>query len=272
MDPIAPAVPLSGGYVLNETFSDDFAGTELDSAKWHPFYPDWEGRKAGRFVPENVSVKDGALHLTAQLREPVPPAFRAAGYQPLTTALVRSRTRILYGFFQMEFKAMPACLSSAFFLNDSLDADKKYKPGSFSDEIDIFEIFGKSTRGAEDIYFNTCHRIGTPYKEGIIFSGITSFGSCKGRPEEKQPFHFREGFHTASFLWEKDRLRWYLDGRLTFDHPNDYYHHPMYMNIDSEPFPDWCGAPDPADLPAVYTVRYVRVWQNAQNSSAQEVL
>ncbi len=258
MKHIRPAIELNAAYRPNEIFSDDFEGTSLDGAKWYPFYPEWHGRKNGWFHPDNVSVKDGSLQLTARYLDEVPLQFQAAGYSRLTTACVRSRTRIRYGCFQACFKTMPAAICNAFWLNDSLDEPAKYKPGAFSDEIDIYECFGKSTLDAEDRFFNTCHRMNTPYMEGRVFSGNTTFT----RPNPpKEAFHFREGFHTATFLWEKDRLRWYLDGRLTFDHPNDYYHHAMYLNFDCEPMFGWCGEPDPADLPAVYTVQYVRVWQ-----------
>jgi len=260
MDNIKPMIGLEDGYRINETFSDDFEGTELNGEKWYPFYPEWEGRKLGRFVPENVCVKNGTLQLTARIQDEIPLKYKAAGYSNLTTACVRSRTRLLYGCFQTRFKTMSAAICNAFWLNDSLDEEQKFKPGSFSDEIDMFECFGKSAKDAEDRFFNTCHRMSTPYIEGRIYSGNTWFARGGTHPP-KENFHFKDGFHTATFLWEKERLRWYLDGRLTFDHPNDYYHNPMYLNIDCEPLFAWCGEVDKADLPAVYTLEYVRVWQ-----------
>ena len=172
MDDIKPMIGLEDGYRINETFSDDFEGSELNGEKWYPFCPEWEGRKLGRFVPENVCVKDGTLQLTARIQDEIPLKCKAAGYSNLTTACVRGGTH--------------------------------------------------------------------PPKEN---------------------FHFKDGFHTATFLREKEHLRRYLDGRLTFDHPNDYYHNPMDLNIDCEPLFAWCGEVDKADLPAVYTLEYVRVWQ-----------
>lgn len=262
MDDIKPAIELGADYRLNEEFSDDFKDCKLDDSKWLPFYPDWHGRKLGRFVPENVLVKDGLLRLRACYEENTPQWFKESGYSNLTAACLRSRNRVLYGCFQMRFKSPSSAMSSAFWLNGSLDADKQNKPGAFSDEIDIFEVFGKSTLGADDRFYNTCHRLSTPYAEGRIFSGNTTFTRPK-TPQE--PFHFRDEFHVATFLWEKDRLRWYLDGRLTFDHPNDYYHNAMYLNVDTEPLFSWSGEVDPADLPSEFQVDYIRVWQIVQD-------
>jgi hypothetical protein len=53
---------------------------------------------------------------------------------------------------------MKAGASNAFRLYDPLDAPEKYKEGSFSKEIDIFEIFGKPTKKEVDRqYFMTVH-------------------------------------------------------------------------------------------------------------------
>ncbi len=258
MKDILPLIKLGSEYVVNEDFSDDFEGNALNADKWYPIYPDWHGRKLGRFVPENVRVENNHLALISRYEDETPVWFKASGYSDLTTACVRSRSRLLYGCIQMRFKANPSAVSNALWLNGSLDADKQNKPGAVSDEIDIFEIFCKSPKGEDNRYFNTCHRIVTPYVEGRVFSGNTTFT----RPNTpREAFNFSDDWHTATFLWEKDRLEWYLDGRLTFSHVNDYYHNAMYLNIDSEPLFAWSGEVEPKDLPAEFLVDYIRVWQ-----------
>lgn len=257
MEEIKPLAELGGGYVIDPDFSDDFDGNALDGEKWLPFYPGWHGRKEGRFCAENVLVRDGRLVLLARYEDETPAWFRESGYSNLTAACVRSRKKVLYGCFQMRFRANNSAMSNAFWLNGSLDEEKQFRPGSYSDEIDIFEVFAKSPKGVANRFFNTCHRISTPYAEGRIMSGNTTFSS----PAPVEDFSFADGFHTATFLWEKSRLRWYLDARLVFDHPNDYYHNAMYVNIDTEPLFSWSGEAAREDLPAEFLVDYVRVWR-----------
>ena len=267
MTEILPAVPLRGDYAVNPDFSDDFEGRSLDRSKWVDFYADWKGRAAGFFSPDNVRVEDGMLKLTAR---DVPAGSltdeqKEMGFEPRSSAIIRSRKKILYGCFQTEFRTMHAAVCNAFWLNDPLDTEKKHRPGSFSDEIDMFEVFGKSPNGIADTFFTTCHRMSTPYMEGRIFSGNTRFTNRKAAPK---PFSFARDFHTATFLWTPDHLEWYLDGQLEFRHPNDYYHSPMRLNVDCEFMPGWCGRADSADLPSDFLLRYIRVWQTASGPAA----
>ncbi len=122
----------SDEYVLNETFSDEFESGGLDSKKWYDFYPTWTGREGVfHFSRGNVSVDGGRLVLTAKIPDEseVPPEMKAEGKQGYSTAEVRSKTRIRYGYFELKFKAMNALVCNAFWLNDPLDSDKKYKAG-----------------------------------------------------------------------------------------------------------------------------------------------
>lgn len=262
MKDIVPAIPLPKEYKLNPAFCDDFSGPGLDRTRWMDFYADWKGRPGGFFYdPANVAVKDGMLRITAREvpEETLTDELRVLNFPARSCGIIRTRERVLYGCFQTRFRTMNAAVCNAFWLNDSLDVDKKYKTGYFSDEIDIYEVFGKSTiEGAGNIFFNTAHRLNTPYIEGRIYCGNTSFAPKK---QHKPRFAFHKGFHTATFLWTPDTLEWYLDGKLTFRHPNDYYHSAMRINFDCEVITHWAGSPDSADLPAEYQVDYLRVWQ-----------
>ncbi len=258
MKDIKPLIELDESYVLNEKFSDDFDGNSLDDSKWHPCYPDWHGRKLGRFCEENVKVKDGHLAIVSRYEEETPIWFKASGYSNLTTGCVRSKERIKYGCIQMRFKCNRSSISNALWLNGSLSYEDQVKPGLFSDEIDIFEIFTRSTKDADNRFYNTCHRISTPYVEGRLLTNNTSYGR---RETPREDFDFSDDFHTATFLWDFDKVEWYLDGRLTLSHINDYYWNPMYLIIDSEPLFSWSGEVDPKDLPAEFIIDYIRVWQ-----------
>lgn len=42
---------------------------------------------------------------------------------------------------------------------------------------------------------------------------------------------------------------------------NTRWHQPLYLNLDAETQPDWFGLPDNAELPATFSIDYVRSWQ-----------
>ena len=43
---------------------------------------------------------------------------------------------------------------------------------------------------------------------------------------------------------------------------NTWWHQPLHVNFDSETFPNWFGLPDPAELPATFSIDYVRSWRS----------
>ena len=112
--------------------SDEFNCKSIDTAKWFPFNPGWTGREPGYFSPANVSVKKGNLVLTSKTEtlKDLP-----AGYHTFTTAAVKSKKRMLYGYYEVRFKPMDSRASSAFWFY-AIDPD-------IWTEIDVFEICGK---------------------------------------------------------------------------------------------------------------------------------
>lgn len=247
------------GFVVNEKFTDDFSGNRLNPTKWLPFYPGWHGRKEGRFVEENVVVENGLLKLTAQYEEETPAWFKASGYSNLTAACVRSCERVRYGYFETRFRANRSSMSNAFWLNGSLTEAEASKPGKWADEIDIFEVFEKSTKGVDHSYFTTAHRIATPYAEGRIMGALSSMAGV-----EKGCRSFADDFHVGALLWTPEKLCWFHDGRLVFERPNDHFHSAMHLVFDTEPLFAWSGEVNPLDLPATFEVEYVKVLQKRE--------
>lgn len=249
-------------YVLDERFSDEFETGKLDSEKWFDFYPTWTGREGVfHFSRDNVSVKDGKLVLTAKIPDEseVSPEMKAEGKQGYSTAEVRSKTRVLYGYFELKFKTMNATVCNAFWLNDPVDPPKKYKPGDKTEEIDIFEIFGKNTNPKYKVaghYFMTTHVADTPYVESKVWIGRKVSGEKPVVPEK-----FADGYNVAGLLWTPEKLVWTLNGRVMREMKNDDFHRPLYLNMDCEIMKYWGGLPSPDDLPAKFKIEYVRVWR-----------
>jgi len=154
---------------------------------------------------------------------------------------------------------MKASVCNAFWLYDPLDAAQKYKEGSFSEEIDIFEIFGQPTKKeAGRTYFMTVHRLKTPYVETLVKSPTVLENKSKSF---KVPFDFFTDFHVYSFLWTPEVMKWYIDGKEVFSRTNDFFHSALHVMFDCEIMEAWVGLPDPSDLPATFYVDYLKVWQ-----------
>lgn len=257
-----PACPMGEGWEFSAEFSDEFNGAKLDDAKWWDFNPEWYGRKPGFFARENVAVKDGSLQLTARVQKPeeVTVENKVRGYDLFTTSIVKSKKRIAYGYFEARCKSMKAGVCNAFWLYDPLNPPAKYKEGSFSEEIDIFEVFGKPTKQEYDrVFCATVHRFYTPYVESIANDKQTPLP--KKSAKQKLPFDFWADFHVYGFLWTPAEMKWYVDGKEVFARDNDYFSTALYIMFDCEIMQGWVGLPDPADLPATFEVDYLRVWR-----------
>ena len=256
-----PVCPMGEGWVFDTKYSDEFNGDKLDVAKWWDFNPEWHGRKPGYFSRDNVAVKDGMLQLTARAMKPeeVSVENKVRGYDKFTTSIIKSKKRVKYGYFEARAKSMHASVCNAFWLYDPLNPSRKYKEGSYSEEIDIFEVFGKPTKKEyERVYCTTVHRFKTPYYESII-KNATSLPNQSSKL--RVPFDFHTNFHVYGFLWTPKEMVWYLDGKEMFRRDNDYFKTALYVMFDCEIMKGWVGEPKLEDLPATFKVDYFRLWR-----------
>jgi beta-glucanase (GH16 family) len=254
--------PIDSSWQFNSTFSDEFNGKKLNSVKWWDFNPSWTGRKPAYFDRKNVKLSKGNLTILAKrLKEnEVSPEYKARGQDQYSTGIVKSKTRVLYGYFEARCKMMESNVCNAFWLYDPLNEDKKYIHGDFSEEIDIFEVFGKARKKEyERTYWATIHRYETPYVESIVNKKKTKL---ENHYKTKQmPYEFYDDFHVFGLLWTPDKLQWFLDGELIFERVNDFFHRPLHVVFDAEIMDTWMGLPEDKDLPSTFFVDYVRVWK-----------
>jgi len=259
-----PVCPVNPEWKLNTEVSDEFTGAGLDKEKWWDFNPTMHGRKPAFFSGDNVSVRDGMLLLSAKVQKPeeVTEENLVRGYDKFTTSIIKSKKRVKYGYYETRCKSMKAGASNAFCLYDPLDAPEKYREGNFSEEIDIFEIFGKpAKKDVERQYFMTVHRQKTPYVETIVKS---AFPLEHKSAVVTVSFDFYDDFHVYGFLWTPEVMTWYVDGKEAFTRKNDYFQSALHVIFDTEIMEGWAGLPDPADLPAVFQVDYCRIWQKIE--------
>ena len=259
-----PECPLGDDYEFAPDMSDEFNGDALDDSKWWDFNPAWRGRKPALFSRENVKVADGSLQLTASQMKPeeVTVENKARVYDKYWKAIVKSRKKIAYGYYEARCKSMRACVCNAFWLYDPFSGrpDIKYVEGDFSEEIDIFEFCGKPLQEAHDrIYWATVHRYATPYLESIVNRKKLPLPNFSFKT--KVDFDFWADYHTYGLAWTPESLRWFIDGKEVFARENDYFNRPLHVIFDCEIMTDWFGNPLAEDLPATFNVDYVRVWR-----------
>ena len=254
-DPTTPVAPVprktdrsplsdqgnAGKWTPHAPMTDEFGGKRLDPGKWLDHNPGWKGRQPGYFDPKNVRVAGGSLQLSARLAEPTPELAKE-GYHTFSTAAVRSVGDVKYGYFEVRAKPMRSRASSAFWFYKAV-------PEAHT-EIDVFEIGG-----------------GSPTNERRAFAAVHVFRL----PEVKEhravggPWtaaaDLADDFHVYGLEWNERTIRWYFDGALVRSGPNVHWHQALDMNFDSETMPDWFGLPEKTELPATFTVDYVRAWK-----------
>jgi len=246
--PLPAAPPKNGEWKPIPELTDEFEGEGLDAKKWHDHNPTWKGRQPGFFHSKNVSVKDGKLHLTAK-KEDLPNLPK--GYHTFTTAAVKSKTKVLYGYFEVKCKPMNSCASSAFWFYES-------EPEIWT-EIDVFEIGGAHPKHKR-VYHMNAHVFRTPEYKGTVRKHMAN-------PRKwNTPYDLVSGYHVYALEWDKKKIKWYVDGTVVATLENKYWHQPLYMNFDSETMPKWFGLPKKENLPSTFSVEYVRSWKKADTS------
>ena len=231
-----------------QELTDEFDGDRLDSKKWHDHNPGWKGRHPAFFSKKNVAVRDGKLHLTARAEnlKDLP-----KGYHTFTTAAVKSKTLVKYGYFEIKCRPMKSKASSAFWFYNSTKEEWT--------EIDVFEICGVGDKW-KSTYNTAAHVFHTP-KEKKHWS--------KGG-KWKAPFTFADDYHVYALEWDKDMIKWWVDGKVVREAKNTHWHQALHMNFDSETFPKWFGLPDKKNLPSTFSIEYVRSWKKPKKGEPED--
>ena len=261
-DNFQPNAKLSGLWVLDKSFSDEFNKTKLDETKWWDFNPAWHGRKPSHFARSNVKVKRGLLRLSAKTLDPKKVSIqdKSRGYDKFSTAIIKSKNRSYYGYYEARAKSMKAAVCNAFWLYDPLEESVKYREGEYSEEIDIFEVFGKANKKENQrAYYAAVHRYQTPYVESLVNKKKYKLENRYTRLEV--PYDFYDDFHIYGLLWTADELVWFLDGEEVFRRKNDFFKRPLHVIFDAEIMETWDGLPNADDLPSTFEIDYVRVWR-----------
>lgn len=228
--------------------TDEFEGDRLDATRWHDHNPGWKGRQPGFFSKKNVTVSDGKLHLTARVEDlPNLPS----GFHTFTTAAVKAKTLVKYGYFEIKCRPMKSRASSAFWFYHSTKDEWT--------EIDVFEICGVGDKWKNKYHMNL-HVFRTPTENKHWSRG----------DKWVAPYDLADEYHVYALQWDKDTIKWLVDGKVVHEDKNTHWHQPLHMNFDSETMPEWFGLPDKKDLPSTFSIEYVRSWREVEKTEPED--
>lgn len=229
-------------------FSDDFDGTSLDTTKWIPCIGNGKvvgtgqcqgwGSELQTYKPENVSVSNGILRLTA---------LNASG--TYTSGSI-STANDIFGFNQQnydDFTYQYGYLETRVKVPGSQGiwpAVWQLPYNGSGAEIDLVEILGSDVSKA----YLTLHKDGGAQEQGIV-TGT----------------NFSTDYHVFGVKWEPTKISWYVDGVKKFETTGGGIPtQAMYLMANLAVGGDWPGAPNGTTIfPAVMEVDYIKVWQQS---------
>jgi beta-glucanase (GH16 family) len=235
-------------------FSDEFPGRRLNHRKWNTCY--WwndggctnaSSHEKQWYLPKNVKVSDGALHLVARRQNVRGSDGNTYAYTSgiVTTGRAREshhlrpRFAFTYGHAVARMRA-PAGqgLWSAFWL---LPLSQESRP-----EIDVVEILGHQPGRLHAHY----HYVENGENQDPGHNWVGANASRR--------------WHVYAIDWSPRRLVWSVDGKVVwrFTRSDLVPHEPMYLLINLAVGGDWPGDPSGSTkFPSSVDVDYVRVWQ-----------
>lgn len=200
-------------------WADEFTGSELDRAKWTPEISCWGGgndeRQCYTDRPENIEVRDGALHLIAKKESYVgptfPPEFGRSGMtrQSYTSGKVRTRGLADWRYGRIEIRAKPPAGQGTWPAVWMMPAEDYYGAWPLSGEVDILEAVNLGA---------ACPDCDGDVGENRTISAL-HFGDAAplndfvdvrvALPDKALP---SDDFHVWAAEWAEGEIRFFLDG------------------------------------------------------------
>ena len=78
------------------------------------------------------------------------------------------------------------------------------------------------------------------------------------------PDEIQKGYHVWGLEWNKDVIRFFIDGFMFREVENTHWHQPLTINVNNESNKWFKALPDDSRTDQEYRVKYVRVWQQSQ--------
>ncbi|MEM1209949.1 MAG: family 16 glycosylhydrolase [Planctomycetota bacterium] len=228
-----PPVDAPDGYrwVLDERYSDEFDGDELDRSKWNDYYTGWRGRPPGLFVPANVSVREGCLEIKST---PLDPPLEDGKWTIACGAIQSVEQGAYRGYYEVRVKASSVATSTTFWLKRPSSPDDVIRK---STELDVMEAVGNAQRWPG---FATQMKSNTHLNYPDILDDAGEPLNLKKGASTNLPDGQRvdTAFHTYGCWWvDGTTMHFYLDG----EHAHTIE---ASTEVEPEPFdkPMWLNA------------------------------
>ena len=234
---------------LTLSWREEFDGSSLDDGSWSHEVGSgnggWGNRELQHYRPENTSVRDGFLVITARKESYAGSAYTSSRISTL------GKREFTYGRIDVRAR-MPAGqgLWPAIWMLGSRVLEVGWPACG---EIDVAEMIGG--RGREDTVHGTLHWQGP---EGHRYEG----GSLM-----VPTWTFDQKFHVFSVIWDEDRIRWLANDRPyhqvdTASPEFRAFDHPFHLVINLAVGGNWPAGPDESTVfPQRLVIDYIRVFQ-----------
>ncbi|MBX3034921.1 MAG: DUF4082 domain-containing protein [Bdellovibrionaceae bacterium] len=229
------------------SFSDEFNGSSLDTARWQTRYMTGEltnNDELEGYTPDSFESNGSNLRIIARKRTMTLSDGRTYNY---TSGLINSSPVFsqMYGYFEMRAK-LPKGMGfwPAFWLLPIT--------GAWPPEIDILEHQGRDPTGLyTTLHFlrNGAHDISGNYK---VVADLTA------------------GYHTFAVDWQPGLIIWYLDGAEVYRTPSSAAsfvpNEPMYIVANLAVGGSWVGNPDATTVfPNYMDIDYIRAYKRVSS-------
>jgi len=247
--PQAEEPPAASSY-SELVWSDEFSGTSIDLTKWqHEVNDKGGGNNELQYYtaePANSFIKDGNLVIEAKKE-----AYKTRQY---TSARLNTKNKADWRFGKIEVRAKLPKGQGIWPAIWMLPTDEEFGGWPKSGEIDIMEMVGHKP--------NTLH--GT-----VHYGQAWPNNKFKGTSYLLPTGDFSDDYHVFSIVWDKNLIRWYIDGTQYFTiKPQDLSPHlypfnaRFHMILNLAVGGNWPGNPDATTFfPQQMLVDYVRVYQ-----------
>lgn len=278
-------IPLGYEWVLTPNMSDEFdspattkspneyeSTASLDLTKWSPKLKNWKGRKPAEFLPENVYLEGGKLHIKNRPHPAPHDGFTIGG------GAVESKNAQTYGYFESRMKASKVRMSSTFWLNSQVikrgDTDliipatetergqTYYGCDGYSTELDVIECMGSGgdnwpvwMRNTWDMVMaSNTHfkRRRTKNPNGVDGCINKNVSRGKGAFIDKARSNVGDDYHVYAAWWKNaNTVHYYIDGKLVNkvnvrdDYHNTPFNIPMAIRMVTETY-NWQVTKDAA--------------------------
>ncbi len=223
-DIVIPPPPGADTTKWKLVFEDNFDGTALDTKAWWPYTTGGHNNNGLR-RPEAVTIADGILTITAQMKDGV-----------LVSGAVRDLKNYTYGKFEFRVKADPDPSGATSAVVLTWPQSEKWPDDG---ENDIYETHSSSNKDRS--FFET-----------YILSGLPLNTWSKGRYTIDAT-----QWHVVAMTWKPDAIRIYIDDKLRWKltDPDKIVDKPHHLCIQLDAF-----LPEMTGVSRMY-VDWVKIYQ-----------